>query len=145
MSKFYDESKLAPAWLPKQEIPSEPESIEESGRRWFKCSDGSSVHDQGPGTHVWARASPMSARCIYCRLIFQNSPDPLYEVCPEREPLIEAGECDHGISFNEEASKGLSSEEVRKKWPRLGGECAKGCGYNGNYYASFAHMIAGDW
>lgn len=72
-------------------------------------------------------------------------------------------DCDHGVTFDEEeANKLLSnwkgpaspaefimgnpiSSEVRKRWPRLFGRCPKGCGYEGIYYASYAHYIAGDW
>jgi hypothetical protein len=74
--------------------------------------------------------------------------------------------CNHGIVFDEEAAKELSknttvdttldpavafimgpssSTEIRKRWPRLCGLCPKGCGYNGIYYASFAHYLYGDW
>lgn len=53
--------------------------------------------------------------------------------------------CDHGVTFDEEAARGLSVSEIRKRWPRGFGECPKGCGWNGIYYVSFAHYIAGDW
>lgn len=78
---------------------------------------------------------------------------------PFREPT---GPCDHGVTFDEkEAERVLgewqprtpgefimgnpSSEEVRKRWPRLNGPCPKGCGFVGIAYASYAHYIAGDW
>lgn len=54
-------------------------------------------------------------------------------------------ECDHGVVFDEVKAKGLSSEEVKRLYPRLGGVCPKGCGYVGIYYASMAHYICGDW
>lgn len=53
--------------------------------------------------------------------------------------------CDHGVEFDEEASKGLSAAEVRKRWPRGWGPCPKGCGFNGIAYASSMHYIMGDW
>lgn len=53
--------------------------------------------------------------------------------------------CDHGVSFDDEASRGLSADEVRKRWPRGYGPCPKGCGFNGIAYASFAHYVSGDW
>ncbi len=76
--------------------------------------------------------------------------------------LTEPVECDHGITFDaEEAKKMLDgfqpksvlefiggnpvSTEIRKRWPRLFGVCPKGCGYNGIYYASTEHYLAGDW
>ena len=54
-------------------------------------------------------------------------------------------DCDHGVFFDEEASKGLDEYQVRKRWPRLMGPCPKGCGFNGIGYASYAHYICGDW
>ena len=53
--------------------------------------------------------------------------------------------CTHGVTFDSEASQRLSSDDVRKKWPRLSGECPLGCGFNGFGYASLEHYIAGDW
>ena len=71
--------------------------------------------------------------------------------------------CDHGITFDAAAARKLldewegpksaaafivgnpASAEVRKRWPRLHGECPKGCGYSGIYYASYEHYICGDW
>jgi hypothetical protein len=38
-----------------------------------------------------------------------------------------------------------ASAEVRRRWPRLHGDCPKGCGYCGIAYASFAHYAAGGW
>lgn len=52
--------------------------------------------------------------------------------------------CMHGIAFDEEAARGMNSHDVRKRWPRLMGRCEH-CGYDGIYYASWAHFIAGDW
>lgn len=53
--------------------------------------------------------------------------------------------CDHGLSFDENAARGLDSYEVRKRWPRLSGACQKGCGFNGIGYASYMHYLSGDW
>jgi hypothetical protein len=74
--------------------------------------------------------------------------------------------CDHGLTFDEEAAQLISqetpgydtgdpavdfimgspaSDEIRRRWPRLCGECPKGCGYNGIAYVSHAHMLYGDW
>ena len=58
-------------------------------------------------------------------------------------PVVEV--CNHGITFDEEAAKGLSASEVKKRWPRLSATCPKGCGYNGIYYASYMHYLSGDW
>jgi len=71
-------------------------------------------------------------------------------------------ECTHGVTFDSEEAKKLlegwnpkTSEEwlmgnpmtaeVRKRWPRLNGECPKGCGYKGIFYVSMEHYVAGDW
>lgn len=48
------------------------------------------------------------------------------------------------VEFDEKASAGLSSNEVRKRWPRFWGRCPD-CGEQLIKYASFAHYIAGDW
>jgi hypothetical protein len=74
--------------------------------------------------------------------------------------------CDHGVSFNEDewreasiqlAHRAFPSETerqlaiirfggaVRKRWPRLDGDCPKACGYHGIAYASKMHYVAGDW
>lgn len=53
--------------------------------------------------------------------------------------------CDHGVTFDQQESTGLSSFEIKKRWPRLYGRCPKNCGYNGIAYASYMHYLAGDW
>lgn len=53
--------------------------------------------------------------------------------------------CDHGITFDLRVAFNLSSDQVRRRWPRLNGLCPKGCGYDGVYYASYIHYIYGDW
>ena len=59
--------------------------------------------------------------------------------------LVKRFSCDHGLTFNSNLARGLSSMEVRKRWPRLDGLCPKGCGENGIHYASWEHYQAGDW
>lgn len=82
------------------------------------------------------------------------------------DPYRTAPECDHGVVFDEVDCKAewearpsrtgktdydyaLQSahftQAVRKRWPRLFGECPKGCGYHGIAYASRAHFVWGDW
>lgn len=53
--------------------------------------------------------------------------------------------CDHGITFDLKESRGLSTAEVRRRWPRLFGKCPKGCGFEGIAYASLEHYVIGDW
>lgn len=61
--------------------------------------------------------------------------------------------CDHGIVFDVAACEAMvetnggemDTAELRRRWPRLHGTCPKGCGFTGIAYASFAHMIWGDW
>lgn len=74
--------------------------------------------------------------------------------------------CDHGLSFDKEAAQKLLDEtpqdpdtdpeiafimgspahaEIRKRWPRLSGECPKGCEYSGIAYCSTEHFSYGDW
>lgn len=57
---------------------------------------------------------------------------------------VDDGGCDHGVAFDADAARGLSSAEVRRLWPRFFGTCQM-CGYHGIYYASWEHYIAGDW
>lgn len=57
----------------------------------------------------------------------------------------EEKQCDHGVTFDEEAAKGLPVDEIRKRWPRGWGPCPKGCGWDGIAYASTAHYVYGDW
>ena len=56
----------------------------------------------------------------------------------------EKSPCNHGITFDD-SGLNMDAGEVRRKWPRLFGPCPLGCGYNGIYYASWGHFIAGDW
>ena len=57
-------------------------------------------------------------------------------------------ECEHpklkDPPFDETAARGLSSNEVRKRWPRVEEECPD-CGARVVLYASFSHFIHGDW
>ena len=46
--------------------------------------------------------------------------------------------------FDEAAARGLSAEEVRRRWPRFWGACPD-CGAQVIAYASVGHFIAGDW
>lgn len=47
-------------------------------------------------------------------------------------------------TFDEEAAKKLSAEEVRERWPRFDGTCPE-CGRRLILYASYAQYILGDW
>jgi hypothetical protein len=60
-------------------------------------------------------------------------------------PYRDVPPCEHGITFDEVAARGLDAYEVRKRWPRLSGVCMLGCGYKGIYYASYMHYLSGDW
>jgi hypothetical protein len=59
----------------------------------------------------------------------------------------DGAECDHGITFDKETAdrEKLDAYEIRRRWPRGGGPCPKGCGFVGIAYASYAHYIYGDW
>jgi len=88
------------------------------------------------GEEVWAvrHLGPLYADHI-------PYPYPAVESDAPPEPV-----CDHGLSFDEDAAKGLSTiSEIRNRWPRLFGPCPKGCGFNGIAYASRAHYVFGDW
>jgi len=61
------------------------------------------------------------------------------------DPYRTPPECDHGVAFDLNAAENVPWSEVRKRWPRLDGECPKGCGYRGIAYASMAHCVCGDW
>jgi len=62
----------------------------------------------------------------------------------EPMPKVECDERCHSVAFDEEAAKGMSADEVRKRWPRVWVNCSV-CGFSGVSYASFAHYVAGDW
>jgi hypothetical protein len=56
-------------------------------------------------------------------------------------------DCHHNavlVAFDEQAAKGLSADEVRKRWPRFFGICPD-CGDRLIKYASWAHFTSGDW
>jgi hypothetical protein len=52
--------------------------------------------------------------------------------------------CDHGVTFDPEAARGLPAAEVRERWPRFFGTCPT-CGWEGIAYASREHYYSGDW
>ncbi len=56
--------------------------------------------------------------------------------------------CEHPklpeVPFDPVAAKGLSSHEVKDRWPRLYQVCPD-CKAGIICYASFEHYIAGDW
>lgn len=55
-------------------------------------------------------------------------------------------QCDHGVVFDAEKAQHMKTAyEVRAAYPRLMGNCPKGCGFIGIAYASFKHYIYGDW
>lgn len=57
-------------------------------------------------------------------------------------------ECDHEfedeVVFDLDAARNLSSEEVRKRWPRKFSRC-KHCSLMVMRYASPEHFVYGDW
>lgn len=59
-------------------------------------------------------------------------------------PTLET-KCNHGVEFDSAAARGLTSSEVRRRWPRLSGRCPKGCGFYGAAYVSYEHFVLGDW
>lgn len=65
----------------------------------------------------------------------------------EFAPTGKTDECDHGVHFNAEIASAyeMTFEEIRRHYPRLDGECPKGCGFCGIAYASQAHYVYGDW
>lgn len=82
------------------------------------------------------------ARTATSRLDFRQ----VEEIVPIQPPTLRAG-CQHpkvSPAFDYEASKGLSSREVRQRWPRFYGQCPD-CGFNGVIYASLEHFVSGDW
>lgn len=63
-------------------------------------------------------------------------------------PLLEVRGCPHpGMAqpvFDREAAKGLSSSEIRERWPRVFQHCEQ-CGLTVVAYASYEHYLSGDW
>lgn len=67
------------------------------------------------------------------------------ESCPCAHP--DPYQCGHPRTlppFDEAAARGLSAEEVRRRWPRFWGACPD-CGAQVITYASVGHFVAGDW
>lgn len=64
---------------------------------------------------------------------------------PNQTVTPDALPCDHGVEFNVEECACLTPHQVRNRFPRLDGQCPKGCGYCGIYYFSYEHQIYGDW
>lgn len=63
---------------------------------------------------------------------------------PKTHPRA-CGHGDHPVApFDAEAAKGLSADEVRRRWPRVDDRCPV-CGGMTIVYASFEHFLSGDW
>lgn len=83
--------------------------------------------------------------------IVQRGPDPREQVgkfsqIPGRStrPI---DKCEHGRcrpQFDAGAARGLSDQEVRRRWPRFEGVCSE-CGERVIVYASAEHFVMGDW
>jgi Domain of unknown function (DUF4326) len=54
-------------------------------------------------------------------------------------------DCDHGVRFDPDVARNMTSSQIRKTFPRLHGTCPKGCGFYGASYATWEHYVAGDW
>ena len=71
---------------------------------------------------------------------------------PSRDPVdvlaaLARIKCTHPSvvpEFDEQAAMGLSTDEIKRRWPRYFGPCSS-CDFNGVLYASYAHYLAGDW
>lgn len=63
----------------------------------------------------------------------------------KQKKYLEKSNCDHGLSFDLDAAEHMTTQEIRKVFPRLYGLCPKGCGFNGIAYVSKAHYVYGDW
>lgn len=48
------------------------------------------------------------------------------------------------VTFDPEAARGLTTDEIRKRWPRGYWTCPE-CGSVTTRYASTKHYFAGDW
>jgi hypothetical protein len=59
--------------------------------------------------------------------------------------MCESEGCQHQkvtLKFSQQSARGLSSLEVRKRWPRFCGFCSE-CGQWVTLYASYNHYLAG--
>ena len=56
----------------------------------------------------------------------------------------EKPKCDHGVKFDSEAAKTMTTQQVHERFPRFDGTCPT-CGWSGIAYASWEHFVAGDW
>lgn len=69
----------------------------------------------------------------------------LQAALPDQSPIRE---CTHPRvplpAFDEKAAAGMSSREVKERWPRTVETCPD-CNLTMTMYASFTHYIAGDW
>ena len=60
-----------------------------------------------------------------------------------------APKCEHPTvaakyTFDADAAKGLTTYEIRARFPRFEGRCPD-CGVSLIYYADYAHYVYGDW
>jgi hypothetical protein len=122
---------------------------------YFRDSD---VLDYEPtdgyiGAHLVLREAYMSPDVDPYQRLDEDETDSLHDdphygiilAAYEKHLRDRQSECDHGVVFDAEAARGLSSQEVRARWPRFFGTCPLGCGFYGCAYASMEHYISGDW
>lgn len=102
-------------------------------------------------------ASKLGRKCTHCgsrigRLFFavQGMPGEFCSnECANFKPLegVKPG-CDHGVVFDEFSAKGMTTKEIRNRWPRgwftEDKPCSK-CGFVGVGYASMAHYRSVGW
>ncbi len=112
------------------------------GSRLFRLSCGHEVRRKG------SAALPTKMRCRDCDDLSQGSVTATGNIVETWDPVAQLPvriECtNHGVTFDEAAAEGLSTAEIRTRWPRLDGKCPKCC-YFGIAYASMAHFVYGDW
>jgi len=90
--------------------------------------------------------TPDNMRAVAANLrSLSDSLDTMANSAERKEPVDEsAPRCTHGVAFDPKDTR-LPIAEVRRRYPRLNGDCPLGCGYHGIAYASMAHYVAGDW
>lgn len=92
----------------------------------------------------WIRTREYGDVLQQCPIHQQHTDADVRKFERERQKIDECKHTKVQPKFNIEEAEGLTSYEVRKRWPRFHGICPD-CGQYLILYASFEHYVSGDW
>lgn len=143
---FSGDMRKAEARCKREGIPQQELQLVDYSLECWKAFERGDWPPHTPGFEIKPKLLPGPDPIAYWDVSREQVSAAVAETVAAGPALIE-GACQHPnvtVLFDYEASKGLSAEEVRKRWPRFHGRCPD-CEYYGVIYASREHMYSGDW